>query len=452
MPSASRPERSASSRGDTSTTAGAVATSSVQTSTSTLAPWIQLVAGVICMAMIANLQYGWTIFIAPIDAKHHWGKAAIQVTFTLFILLETWLVPFEAYLADRFGPRLLVLVGGVLIGFSWMLFSWANTLTVLYVGGMIGGVGTGLVYGTCIGNALKWFQARRGLAAGVTAAGFGAGAALTVLPLMHSLTANGYEATFFRFGLLQGIVVLLAALALKKPSGRAAARRKNPRLPQTKADRTPFETLRSGVFWLMYFDFVLVAASGLMATAQLAPIANGFGIATTPVSLLGFTAPALLFALSLNNLMNGLSRPLFGWVSDWLGREMTMFLTFLAEGIGILYLDRYGSNPVDFVILAGLVFFAWGNIFSIFPALTSDHFGNKYATTNYALLYTAKGCAAFFVPIGSILAARTGSWHLTLVIASIANLVAAVLMLAVLRPLRVRAIRREEAIAATSSD
>jgi OFA family oxalate/formate antiporter-like MFS transporter len=452
MSSESRPDRSASSLGDTSTAAGAVATSSVQTSTSTLAPWIQLVAGVICMAMIANLQYGWTIFIAPIDAKYHWGKAAIQVTFTLFILLETWLVPFEAYLADRFGPRLLVLIGGVLIGFSWMLFSWANTLTILYVGGMIGGVGTGLVYGTCIGNALKWFQARRGLAAGVTAAGFGAGAALTVLPLMHSLTANGYEATFFRFGLLQGMVVLLAALALKKPSGRAAARRKNPRLPQTRADRTPFETLRSGVFWLMYVDFVLVAASGLMATAQLAPIANGFGIATTSVSLLGFTAPALLFALSLNNLMNGLSRPLFGWVSDWLGREMTMFLTFLAEGVGILYLDRYGNNPGDFVILAGLVFFAWGNIFSIFPALTSDHFGNKYATTNYALLYTAKGCAAFFVPIGSILAARTGSWHVTLVIASVANLVAAVLMLAVLRPLRVRAIRREEAIAATSSD
>jgi OFA family oxalate/formate antiporter-like MFS transporter len=452
MPSASRPDQSASSLGDTSTAADALATSSIPTSTSTLAPWIQLVAGVICMAMIANLQYGWTIFIAPIDAKYHWGKAAIQVTFTLFILLETWLVPFEAYLADRFGPRLLVAIGGVLIGFSWMLFSWANTLTVLYVGGMIGGVGTGLVYGTCIGNALKWFQARRGLAAGVTAAGFGAGAALTVLPLMHSLTANGYEATFFRFGLLQGVVVLLAALALKKPSGRAAARRKNPRLPQTKADRKPFETLRSGVFWLMYVDFVLVAASGLMATAQLAPIANGFGIATTPVRLLGFTAPALLFALSLNNLMNGLSRPLFGWVSDWLGREMTMFLTFLAEGVGILYLDRYGNNPVDFVILAGLVFFAWGNIFSIFPALTSDHFGNKYATTNYALLYTAKGCAAFFVPIGSILAARTGRWHLTLVIASVANLVAAVLMLAVLRPLRVRAIRREEAIAAASSD
>jgi MFS transporter, OFA family, oxalate/formate antiporter len=445
-----QPDRSASLSADSSPAAGAAV--GVQTSASTLAPWIQLVAGVICMAMIANLQYGWTIFVGPIDAKHHWGKAAIQGTFTLFILLETWLVPFEAYLADRFGPRLLVMIGGVMIGYSWVLFSWANTLTALYVGGMIGGVGTGLVYGTCIGNALKWFQTRRGLAAGVTAAGFGAGAALTVLPLMHSLASNGYEATFFRFGMLQGIVVLLAALALKKPTGRAAARKKNPRLPQTKTDRTPFQTLSSLVFWLMYVDFVLVAASGLMATAQLAPIANGFGIATTKVSLLGFTAPALLFALSLNNLMNGLSRPLFGWVSDWLGREMTMFITFLAEGVGILYLDRYGRNPVLFVILAGLVFFAWGNIFSIFPALTSDHFGNKFATTNYALLYTAKGCAAFFVPIGSILAARTGSWHTTLLIASAANVVAALLMLLVLRPIRVRAIRREEAVATAAAD
>ena len=452
MASISQPNRSDSSTTDSPATAGAGAASVVHSTASPLTPWIQLVSGVICMAMIANLQYGWTIFVTPIDAKHHWGKAAIQGTFTLFILLETWLVPFEAYLADRFGPRPLVMIGGVMIGFSWVLFSWANTLTALYIGGMIGGVGTGLVYGTCIGNALKWFQARRGLAAGVTAAGFGAGAALTIVPLANMVKTSGYEATFFRFGLLQGVIVLLAALVLKKPSGKAAARKKNPRLPQTHMDRTPLQTLTSGIFWLMYIDFVLVAASGLMATAQLAPIATGFGIANTRVSLLGVTATALVFALSLNNLMNGLSRPLFGWVSDWLGREMTMFLTFLAEGIGILYLDRLGNNPVWFVILAGLVFFAWGNIFSIFPALTSDHFGNKYATTNYALLYTAKGCAAFFVPIGSVLAARSGSWHLTLVIASIANIVAALLMLLVLRPLRVRAIHREEALTAAPAD
>ena len=443
MASASQPESSASLPANPSPVAAAPAVP--QVSASAIEPWIQLISGVICMAMIANLQYGWTIFVGPIDARHHWGKAAIQATFTVFILLETWLVPFEAYLADRFGPRPLVMIGGVMIGFSWVLFSWATSLTLLYLGASIGGIGTGLVYGTCIGNALKWFQARRGLAAGVTAAGFGAGAALTVVPLAHSLTSVGYEATFFRFGLLQGIVVLIVALALKKPSGKAAARKKNPRLPQTKTDRTPLQTLSSGVFWLMYIDFVLVAASGLMATAQLAPIATAFGIGGATVKLFGYAAPALIFALSLNNLMNGVSRPLFGWVSDWLGREMTMFLTFLAEGIGILFLDHYGSDPVLFVILAGLVFFAWGNIFSIFPALTSDHFGNKYATTNYALLYTAKGAAAFFVPIGSILAARTGSWHTTLVIAAVANIAAALLMLLVLKPLRVRLIRHEEA-------
>ncbi|MFY9527820.1 MAG: oxalate/formate MFS antiporter [Candidatus Acidiferrales bacterium] len=414
-------------------------------------PWVQLVAGIICMAMIANLQYGWTIFINPIDAKYHWGKAAIQFTFTIFILFETWLVPFEAYLADRFGPRPLVMAGAFLIAMSWIGYSWANSLGALYTWGAIGGIGTGLVYGTCIGNAVKWFENRRGLAAGLTAAGFGAGAAVTVFPLTRSLASRGYEATFFDFALIQGFVVLVAAFALKKPPKGVATRRANPRSLQSRFDSSPLQTLRSAVFWIMYIDFVLVAASGLMATAQLAPIANGFGIAKTPVTLLGFTIPALTFALSLNNLMNGLSRPLFGWVSDLIGRELTMFLTFLAEGIGILCLDKYGKDPVYFVILAGLVFFAWGNIFSIFPALTSDHFGKKYATTNYALLYTAKGCAAFFVPLGSIIALRTGSWSTTLEIAAVANIVAALMMLILVRPLRIRELRRQEAQAALAT-
>lgn len=413
-------------------------------------PWVQLVAGIICMAMVANLQYGWTIFINPIDAKHHWGRVAIQFAFTLFILFETWLVPFEAYLADRFGPRPLVIAGAFFIALSWIDYSWATSLGALYAGGIIGGIGTGLVYGTCIGNVVKWFVNRRGLAAGLTAAGFGAGAAVTVVPLTRSLASRGYEATFFDFALLQGFIVLVAALALKKPPKGEAVRRPSLRTLQSRFDSTPLQTLRSAVFWIMYVDFVLVAASGLMATAQLAPIANGFGIAKTPVTLLGFTLPALTFALSLNNLMNGLSRPLFGWISDLIGREMTLFLTFLAEGIGIFCLDKYGKDPIYFVILAGLVFFAWGNIFSIFPALTSDHFGKKYATTNYGLLYTAKGCAAFFVPLGGVIALRTGSWSTTLEIAAAANIVAALLMVILVRPLRLRELRQQETALATA--
>ena len=207
--------------------------------------WTQLLFGVVCMAMVANLQYGWTIFVNPIDARYHWGKAAIQVAFTIFILLETWLVPFEAYLADRFGPRPLVIVGAFLIALCWIVYSRAATLGMLYVGAAIGGIGTGLVYGTCIGNAVKWFQKRRGLAAGLTAAGFGAGAALTIVPLTRSLNSSGYQATLFKFALIQGAVVLVAALALKKPPKGLILRQPNARLLQTQEDSTPAQTLQS---------------------------------------------------------------------------------------------------------------------------------------------------------------------------------------------------------------
>src|SRR5438309_11190913 len=202
-------------------------------------PWVQLIFGVVCMAMVANLQYGWTIFVNPIDAHYHWGKVAIQWAFTLFVLFETWLVPFEAYLADRFGPRRLVMVGAFLIALCWIIYSRAATLSMLYLGAAIGGIGTGLVYGTCIGNAVKWFEKRRGLAAGLTAAGFGAGAALTIVPLTRSLSASGYQATLFKFELIQRGVVFLAALALKKPSNGTVARQPNHNLTQTQVDSTP---------------------------------------------------------------------------------------------------------------------------------------------------------------------------------------------------------------------
>jgi OFA family oxalate/formate antiporter-like MFS transporter len=415
-------------------------------------PWIQLVFGIICMAMVANLQYGWTIFVNPIHARYQWATSDIQWAFTLFVLFETWLVPFEGYLADRLGPRPLVTVGAFLIALCWIIYSRAATLGVFYLGAAIGGIGTGLVYGTCIGNAVKWFEKQRGLAAGLTAAGFGAGAALTVVPLTQSLRASGYQATFFKFALIQGIVVLIAAMALKKPPKSTAAQQSNPNLVRASADKTPLQTLGSGLFWVMYAAFVLVAASGLMVTAQLAPIATGFNIARVPVTLVGFTIPALTFALSLNNLMNGVGRPLFGWVSDLIGRESTLFLTFLAEGFAVLALAEYGRNPVSFVLIAGLTFLVWGDIYSIFPALTSDHFGKKYATTNYALLYTAKGFAALFVPLGSVIALRTGSWFTTLVVAAAADATAAILMIAVVRPLRLREVRRQGATALSAAD
>ena len=395
---------------------------------------VQLVVGIVCMVMIANLQYGWTLFVTPIDQKYHWGRATIQVAFTIFVLTETWLVPVEGWLVDRFGPKIVVHVGGVLVGIAWAINSTADTLSMLYIAAALGGIGAGAVYGTCVGNALKWFPDRRGLAAGLTAAGFGAGSALTIIPIQGMIQTSGYEATFLWFGIGQGLVVVVLSLLLRAPRpGEAPA---STRVRQSARDYTPIEVLRSPIFWVMYVMFVLVGAGGLMATAQLAPIANDFQIAKIPVSLLGLTLPALTFALSIDRVLNGLTRPFFGWVSDNIGRENTMFMAFGLEAAGIWALSAFGRDPVMFVILSGVVFFAWGEIYSLFPSTCTDVYGAKYATTNAGLLYTAKGTASLLVPLANVLAVATGDWHSVFLVAALMNAVAAIMALAVLKPMR----------------
>jgi len=397
--------------------------------------WGQLLLGIVCMAMIANLQYGWTLFVNPIADKHGWSRAAIQVAFTIFVLTETWLVPIEGYLVDRFGPRPVVLVGGILCGLGWALNSVADSLTMLYIAAAVGGVGAGAVYGTCVGNALKWFPDRRGLAAGLTAAGFGAGSALTIVPISAFIKSNGYEAAFLYFGLGQGLIVFLVSWFLT----RAPEHQKNLSsigVQQSKRDYSPTEIVKKPVFWVMYAMFVMVAAGGLMATAQLGPIAKDFKIGDTPVNIMGLILPALTFALAIDRVLNGLTRPFFGWVSDKIGREQTMFIAFALEAVGILALYTFGQNPIAFVILTGLVFFAWGEIYSLFPSTCADTFGSKYAAANAGMLYTAKGTAALLVPLSSVLATATGSWHAVFIVASIMNAVAALMAWFVLRPMR----------------
>src|SRR5450631_1682170 len=408
-------------------------------------PWVQLVIGIICMAMIANLQYGWTLFVNPIDAKYHFGRTSIQVAFTIFVLLETWLVPVEGYLVDRFGPRWIVVIGGVLCGIAWSLNSVADSLAAFYFAAAVGGIGAGAVYGTCIGNAVKWFPGRRGLAAGLTAAGFGAGSALTIIPIANMIKTSGYEHTFFTFGLLQGIVVVVLGFGLLAAPLSLTANATKLAPGASRYQATPVEMLKSPIFWLMYVMFIMMAAGGLMAVAQLAPIAKDFKIAEIPVSLIGITLPALTFALALDRILNGITRPFFGWVSDQIGRENTMFIAFALEGVGIFALAKLGTDPVLFVILSGLVFFAWGEIYSLFPSTITDTFGAKFATTNTGLMYTAKGTAAILVPYGNVLAKATGSWFMVFMISAALNIAAAVLAIAVLKPLRARYTARNAA-------
>jgi MFS transporter, OFA family, oxalate/formate antiporter len=399
--------------------------------------WQQLSVGIVCMIMIANLQYGWTFFVNPIDAKYHWGRAEIQVAFSIFVLTETWLMPIEGWFVDRFGPRIVVAFGGAMVALAWYVNSIANSLPLLYAGAAIGGIGAGAVYGTCVGNALKWFADRRGLAAGLTAAGFGAGSALTVIPIQFVIQHYGFESAFLWFGLGQGLTVLVLSRFLAAPRpGEAptAVQKKNVR--QSPYSATWIEALRSPIFWVLYAMFVVLAASGLILVAQFAPIAKDFKVADVTISFLGIAGPVLLVAASIDNVLNGLARPFFGWVSDNIGREITMFVVFSISAASMWGITTFGRDPILFIVFFGLSFFTWGEIFSLFPSTCTDTFGTKYATTNAALLYTAKGTGALVVPLANVLVGSTGDWHDVFMLAAAMNLLTGIVAIAVLKPMR----------------
>ncbi|HZE44965.1 MAG TPA: oxalate/formate MFS antiporter [Steroidobacteraceae bacterium] len=399
-------------------------------------PWVQLIIGVICMAAVANLQYGWTLFVNPIDAKYHWGRAAIQVAFSLFVLLETWLIPVEGYMVDKFGPRYVVLIGGVLVAAAWLLNSVASSLPMLYFGAALGGIGTGCVYGTCVGNALKWFPGRRGLAAGITASGFGAGAALTIGPIRTMIESSGYEHAFLTFGLIQGGIVFVMAWLLLVPPAQLANAVVKP--TQTAHGYTPTQVLKSPVFYVMYLMFVLIASGGLTMAASMAPIAEDMKISKIPVALFGMVMPALGFALFLNRIFDGVGRPFFGWLSDQIGREYTMALAFSIGAVALFTLSQQtSSSPVVFVLVTALYFGVYGEIFSLFPATQGDTFGSKYAAANAGMLYTAKGAGSLLVPVAAIIAKGHG-WGTVFSIGVSFNIIAALLALFVLKPMRVK--------------
>jgi MFS transporter, OFA family, oxalate/formate antiporter len=392
-----------------------------------LTRWIQLFLGVVCMVAIANLQYGWTLFVNPIDQMHGWGVTAIQLTFTIAITTETFLVvPLGGRLVDRFGPK-LACISGPLVAIAWYLNSIADSLYLFYFAAVISGIGAGLVFASSNGNALRWFPDRRGLAIGLTAAGFAGGGVLTAAPLDGVIKTYGYQAAYFWFGLGQGFVVLLTGMLLRAPRPTEVAALSPPRVPQGKHNYAPRDVWRSAPFWLMYAMFVLVGAGGLVLQAQLAPIAADFAINALPVTLLGITLLTPIFAVSIGQIMNGLSRPVFGWVSDWIGRERTMVVAFLLGAFAFSALILFGNIPVWFVLLTGLALFAWGQIFALFPAICTDIYGSRFATANYGILYTAKGVASWFVPWASALSAVKG-WTAVFAVLLTFNAIAAALV------------------------
>jgi OFA family oxalate/formate antiporter-like MFS transporter len=408
--------------------------------------WVQLIAGITGMIAVANFQYSWTLFVLPLHNRHGWQQTDIQYALYLFFVpAQTWLVPLEGYLAERFGPRKLLVSGGLLASLGWIINAHTSSLPVLYVAQVMAGCGSGIVYSISMGSALKWFPDRRGLAAGLTAAAFGAGAAATVRPVRWTIQNYGYEQAFLWFGLAQGLVIILAASIMRFPRAGEVPAAVQSKVLQSGRDYSPGEMLRSPGFWLIYVMMMMGAIPGLLMLGYIAPMARDFGVAEMSVTLLWATSAALPLAMEIDRIMGGLTRPVFGWISDHTGREIAIFFAFALEGLALFLLIQYSHDPVMFVLMSGLAFFGWGAVFSLFPAVSGDMFGRRFATTNYSFLYTAKGAASLLVALCDLLRTQTGSWTPVFGIMIAADAMAAVLALFVLRPLRVRLAKKEEA-------
>jgi OFA family oxalate/formate antiporter-like MFS transporter len=419
--------------------------------------WAQLVAGIIAMMAIANLQYAWTLFTKPIQAHLHVSLVAVQWTFTLFILLETWLVPFEGYLVDIIGPRLMLGAGSILVALGWVGSGRAETINSLYFWYAVGGIGAGIVYGGSIGNALKWFPDHRGLCVGLTAGAYGIGTASTIAPVANMLKVSGYQHTFIVWGFIQGAVVLVCALFLARPpigwtppNWAEKEAKIKAKINTSSVNLTPFQMLRQPSFYVIYLMMTMLAFGGLVVTAQLNPLASTYHVDNVIVA---FGMTALVLAITVDRLLNGLTRPFWGWVSDHIGRENAIFFSFILEAAAVFALLQMIGHPVWFVALSGLCFFAWGNIFSLFPAITGDLYGNKWATTNYGVVYTAKGLAAAFAGPGAAwLFAKTGSWNKVFWAMIVCDLIAAFMALLWLKPLAKRSVQASNRAAAPAVD
>ena len=408
--------------------------------------WVQLILGVIAMMAISSPQYVWTLFVKPLQSSVGGGLAVIQVTFAILVVLQTWLSPMQGYLIERFGPRKLISVGAILTGSSWIFAAYAHDILSIYLSyGVLGGIGTGIIYVGIVGLMVRWFPDRRGMAAGMVAAGYGFGAAITTFPISVMITKSGYEYTLIIFGLLLGGITLLAAQGLRLPPAGfvqtvavATVNRQNQR------NVGPGEMLKTPIFWLLFFMMVLMSTGGLMVISQMGAFAADFGVAKTLV----FGFAALPLALTLDRLTNGFTRPFFGWISDHIGRENTMGIAFLLEAMAIFLLFSFHSNAAVFVVLTGLVFFGWGEIFSLFPSTLTDTFGTEHATTNYGFLYMAQGVGSVLGgPLAALLHESTGSWMPVFAAIIVLDTITAILAFLVLKPMRQRWLDRVNALA-----
>jgi MFS transporter, OFA family, oxalate/formate antiporter len=404
--------------------------SQAQSATSTR--WTQLLFGLIAMMSISSPQYAWTFFTKVLRENLDVSLSALQVTFTLLVVLQTFFSPVQGYLVDKFGARLLIAGGCLLSGLGWITAGYATSLTGLYLTyGLLCGIGTGIVYVGVVGLMVRWFPDRRGFATGVVAAGYGIGALITNIPLYNMINDRGYQHTLIVFGIILGLVGAAAALMLRLPTADDVL--PQPAVEVSSVGIRPGEMLRTPIFWLMFVMMTMMATCGLMVVSNFQAFARDFGVA----EIIVFGMAAFPLAQQIDRVTNGLTRPFFGWVSDRIGRENTMAIAFLLDAAAVTLMLLFRDNALAFVLLSGVVFFGWGEIFSLFPSTLTDTFGAKHATTNYGLLYMAQGVGAIFGgPLAALLREQTGSWLPVFSIAIAMDVLTAILALFVLKSMR----------------
>jgi len=399
--------------------------------------WAQLALGIVAMVTISSPQYVWTLYTTPLTQALGASLPQVQVTFSILIVVQTFLSPAQGLLIDRFGPRILLSIGTVMTGVSWMLAAQVSSLPMLYLTyGFLGGIGTGIVYIGVIGHMVQWFPDRRGLATGFVAAGYGMGALLFTFPVAEAIRTAGHVDALWRFGAVFALVGFLAAQGFRRPSVRPVSPDRSTSFARATArDLSPGQMLRTPVFWLLFVMMTMMSTSGLMVTSQMGAFTADFGL--TDVLVLGM--PLLPLALSLDRITNGATRPFFGWVSDKLGRENAMFIAFSLEAVAMTVWLLTRDNPVLFVLMSGVVFFGWGEIFSLFPSTLTDTFGTTHATTNYGLLYMAQGVGSVLGgPVAAVVHDWTQSWIPVFSLIILMDATTAVLAYFVLKPIRAR--------------
>ena len=399
------------------------------------------------MVMIGNLQYAWTLFAQPMvkaHAQQHWQLSDVQWGFGLFIAAGTWTMPFLARFIDKSGPRFWMALSGLLCAVGWGSLGHVDSLTSFYFLYCMTGVGVACVYACGVATAVKWFPDRRGIASGIITAGYGMGAAAFNPLFNYLIRVIGYSDTFLWSGISHGALILLAGLVLVNPPAdyKVAAAAVKPKVRRHDLDFNYSEMLRTPQFYFLFLAMLSMGVGGLMVTAQLKPVATNFKIADA----------ALTIALVLSPLANGSSRILWGWVSDHLGRERTMFTAFLLQAIFLVGATTLGrTGDMVFVVLMALVFLTWGEVYVLFPAVLADLYGSKNSALNYSFLYSSKGFASLLAGgFAATLFEKTGSWDYAFYGSAVLALFSAIVALWLKRmPLPVK--REQPAVAAAAS-